>query len=143
MSLKLSPEHLVVKYINSATNGKVLSIRLGRLLTLIVFPLWIVSLAWAGIMTFEGIKSINKSKALEQSIRFERKNNSHYDYNRSTFVAETPYLEMLENKLRGERDKKNLIYYLPVCIVILLFIPWIVLRLIYWVVDSDKSKLVK
>lgn len=140
MPLKISPEYLVVKYINSATNGKVLPIRLGRILTLVIFPLWIVSLAWAGAMTFEGIKSLNKSEALEQSIRLERKNNSRYDYNRSTFVTETPYLEMLENKLRVERDKKDLIYYLPTCIVILFFIPWVALRLIYWVADSDKTQ---
>ena len=138
MTINLSPEVLVRKYIKSATNGKVIPVRIGRLLTLILIPLWIGGVIWSGIMSLEGIKAINKTKRLEEAIRFERKNSKPYYPNGGTMLYESPYLQDLQQKLTVQQDKRDFVFYFPAYIIIAFILPWIIVKLIFWVIDAKE-----
>jgi len=44
MPSKLSPEHIIARFIKSATNGRSVSPRIRRLITIIIFPIWVIGL---------------------------------------------------------------------------------------------------
>ena len=140
MALKLSPEYWVGRFIKSATNGKSISVRLKRILTLILIPIWIGGLAWTGYMTYIGITAYQKVKKIEYSIRETNKFYSRYNPNTGSFTTDPYYLNQLESRLAIQQDNKDLVYYLPLFLLIGFVLPWILLRLIFWIVDADKEK---
>lgn len=129
MRLNLSPELLIANYVKSATNGRIISVRLRRILTLIIIPLWLGLLIWSGIMTSEGISAFKEVKKIENSIRETNK-----------FYGDADHIGILEVELSRAEDSKDLIYYLPAFLVLGFIVPWVILRLIFWIIDADKAK---
>ena len=140
MALRLSPELLVAKYVKSATNGKKISIRLKRVLTLILIPVWICGIVWSGYMTFQGLMAYQKIKKIEYSIRETNKNYSRYNPNTGSFTTDQQYLNQLESRLAIQKDNRDLIFYLPAFLVIGFVIPWVILRLMFWIIDANNTK---
>jgi hypothetical protein len=140
MPLKLSPEYWVMGFVKSATNGKNISIRLRRILTIILTPIWLGGLVWAGYMTYIGVTAYQKVKKIEHSIRETNKHYSQYNPNTGSFTTDPYYLRKLESRLSIENDNKDLVYCLPAFLVIGFLVPWVLLRLIFWIVDADNTK---
>lgn len=143
MASIITPELWVAKYIKSATNGKTLSIRSRRILTLFLVPIWIAGLVWSVYMTYIGISAYQKVKNIEYSIRETNKFYSRYNSNAGSFTTDPVYLERLESRLSVEQDNKDLIYYLPAFLIIGFILPWIILRLIFWIIDAKEIEQVK
>ena len=129
MALNLSPELLIANYVKSATNGRIISVRLRRILTLIIIPLWVGLLIWSGIMTFQGVTAFRDVKRIENSIRETNK-----------FYGDAHHTGVLELELYKAEDAKDLVYYLPAFLISSLLIPWLTLRLIFWIIDAENSK---
>lgn len=138
MASKLSPEYLIAKYIKSATNGRSISVRLRRILTLVLIPLWIAGLVWSGYMSYEGFKAIRKKNNIEEWLRYARL--QYANNNPSMNISENPSILDSEMQLRTQKDRIDLVYYFPAFLVIGFIIPWIVLRLTFWIIDADKGK---
>ena len=142
MAYSFSPEILVGNYIKSATNGRVISLRLKRILTLILIPLSIAATVYSAIMFYQGVTAIKKVEKLEKALRSERLNNSHYDWNygKSQFVPNSPFYTLWEQELRNAKDRIDLAYYSPLPISFLLVVPWIILRLVFWIIDAKETE---
>lgn len=108
MPLNLSPELLVAKYIKSATNGRSISVRLRRILSLAFIPIWIFAI-------YKFISHIIST--IHIRIRYND-------------LYETGFLRM------------NWPIHLGVTLQFFafIFLPWIILRVIFWIIDADKTK---
>jgi hypothetical protein len=129
MRLNLSPELLIANYIKSGTKGRIISVRLRRILTLIIIPTWLGFLVWSGAATYQGISAFNDVKRIENSIRETNK-----------FYGDTNHTQLLELELYRAEDAKDLVYYLPVFLIVSLLIPWLILRIIFWIIDAESNK---
>ena len=129
MRLNLSPELLIANYVKSATNGRIISVRLRRILTLIITPIWLGLLIWSGVMTYQGITAFRDVKRIENSIRETNK-----------FYGDANHTGILEIELSRAKDYTDLVYYLPAFLIISILTPWLILRMIFWVIDADKVK---
>lgn len=129
MRLILSPELLIAKYVKSATNGRIISVRLRRIMTLIIIPIWLGLLIWSAIMTYQGITAFKEIKKIENSIRETNK-----------FYGDANHIGILEVELSRAEDSKDLIYYFPASLILGFIIPWVILRMMYWIIDADKAK---
>lgn len=110
---KLSPELLVSRYIKSATKGRNVSIRTRRFLTLVLLPIWAMGLLWSLIAFYYG--------CLDTILYF---NLSPAD-NFGNYVVFDEYLLC--------------IMAIPIYLCICFILPWVVVRLIFWIVDADKA----
>ena len=105
MPSKLSPENIIANFIKSATNGRAVSPKLRRILTIIIFPIWVLGLAFYLWVT---IDMIMYNDMIKHPIRF-------LDFD----------------------EAWSIIYF----ILIAFIIPFIILKLTFWVIDADREKL--
>ncbi len=134
MALKLSPDYLVVKYLKSATNGKSISIRLIRVVTLILIALLITGT----IVTVNGYlkakqaaKEYNQNKFGLMVLNATYKNdNGKWDYQRDE------YLGAMMRAKRNMNWYEFPIYFFLTCFII----PWICIRLSFWIIDAGMGK---
>ena len=129
MALNLSPEFLIANYVKSATNGRIISVRLRRILTLIIVPLWFGLLVFSGVATWQGITAFRDVKRIQNSIRETNK-----------FYGDANHTGILEIELSRAVDAKDLVYYLPAFLIGSLLIPWLILRAIFWIIDTESTK---
>lgn len=129
MGLNLSPELLIASYIKSATKGRIISVRLRRILTLIIIPVWLGLLVWSGVMTYQGIKAFRDVKRIENSISETNK-----------FYGDANHVGILEVELSRAKDYTDLVFYLPAFLISSLLFPWIILRLTFWIIDAESNK---
>lgn len=109
MALKLSPEFFVSKLIKLATNGRIISAKFRRILTIILIPVWGLSIAHI-IMSILDIRTkINEHN---------RNPNDYPDY-------------VLSHNLR---EPIEIIIYM----IVLIVVPWLLLRLVFWVYDAKE-----
>ncbi len=137
MAINFSPEQLVAKYVKSATNGRSISIRLRRIITLFLFPLWIIAFAWSITMLYQGVSAINTAKKLDKAIKSEK---YYYNYNdgKTQWIPSSPYHELWQQNLMLAQGRIVLLYYSPLPILFLLLVPWIGLRLVFWIVNANE-----
>jgi hypothetical protein len=139
MALKLSPEYLVAGYIGSATNGRILGPRLRRLLTVIIAPFWTLLLVGLIFTSIGLYKSFTERSEARQDLKEEVR-----QYNEGHLVYDEAYnnfgraIERIESRTTYEiKEQIEILIYL----VAALIAPWLILKLIYWIVDADKSKI--
>lgn len=114
--MNLSPELLVAKYLRSATKGKMTSLKQIRTWTLILIILWGFMLLSTTFHIYVAIKACPQ-------FRFERE---HY----AGTLAE----------LLPSEAKDNVFGLIWIAYFILsMLIPWIVLRLKFWISEADKQ----
>lgn len=111
MAIKLSPEYWVGGLIKSATNGRIISARLRRILTIILISIWALSITQI-IMSILDIK---------------RELNA-YNKNPHTYPE-----YILKHNLK---EPIEIIIY----VVLFMILPWLIIRLVFWVIDADKAK---
>lgn len=144
MSLKLSPEIWVAKYVKSATNGRVISIKLRRILTLVIIPIWLVGFCFMVDYCYDAVIAISKYKKANESVQFhqnERKINYGFPANQSYLI---PQYESIENAIADREASKTKIYgFVSILYYVLVFymIPWGILRIIFWIKDADKTNI--
>lgn len=111
--MKNLPERLVHKFILSASNGRSVSPKIRRLLTLVVVPIWtlglIYSLIWFVVGCIEGKKYWFGT--------FDERYQVGVTYEELLLAVFAPLI------------------YFAICF----FIPWTIIRLIFWVKDADKE----
>lgn len=109
--MKISPEHWVDKFIRSATNGRIVSVKLRRVLTLIVIPIWFLGLIYSLLWLYVGCVNgyIYWFRPLIEA------------YNKKIIFSELIFSLLAPA------------FYLLICFII----PWIIVRLIFWVIDAD------
>jgi len=133
MALQLSPEILVTKYIKSATKRKNIPLRLIRLFTLLMTLVWIIGL----ILVIQGfIKAKDATKEYKQAkVRLEAINSMYPNDNGRFDMARDE-----QRSVMWEAERKTGGYYYGVYYLLICFIaPWIVLRLIFWIVDAKNA----
>lgn len=111
MAFKLSPEYLVAKLVKMATNGRVISPIFRRILTIILVPFWILLIR--GII----LSIINIKEEVDI-------------YNRAPKMYPKEYFQ------HNLREPIELI----IIFLTLIVLPWLIVRLIYWVIDADKAR---
>lgn len=174
----ISPDLLIAKFIKGATNGRVVTIRTRRVLTLILIPVWLLGLLFTIPIFYEGCKAANAylDAKTDRGIRYqdlpedysvghEMRKSMRERFLRNSHPADTltaqewniiegkePEPDWLKEQLESytppvdqaaiEDAKVNMLNLLalPLYGLLLFVIPWIVLRLIYWIVDADKAK---
>lgn len=132
MSLHITPEILVAKYIKSATNRRNISLRLIRLLTLLLFTVWIIGF----YLVIQGfINSRDATKEYRQAkVRLEAIDSMYpNDNGRFDMVR----YDLRSAMLAAERKTDGYyfgIYYILICFII----PWVILRVVFWIVDAKE-----
>jgi hypothetical protein len=111
---KFSPELWVARFIKSATNGKTVSIRVRRILTLIVIPIWLLGLIWSLLAFYIG--------CIETYQYFNLSPSDHFGN----------YVVIDEYMMR--------ILAIPIYLLICFATPWAITRLTFWIVDADKVR---
>ena len=136
MNSKFSPELIVARYIKSATNGRILTVRMSRLLALIILPIWLVVFILSGIMMYDGIRSFVKLAEIEDHRKISTANiQSSIDQSREiSRIDDEYYYDKIQN------DNRISVLFLPAFIVICFGIPWALLRLVFWIIDGDNTK---
>lgn len=145
-----SPELWVARFIKSATNGKTISVRARRILTLIMIPLWLLGLVWCVTLCYDGTKAIFTyyklkdeassdmgeyiKRGLEDQQRIARKM-YHNPYLTLTYKPPDYEYEMKQAK----EDILQLLAF-PIYVLIFFVTPWIITRLVFWVIDADNAK---
>jgi hypothetical protein len=139
MAISLSPEHLVAKYIKSATNGRNISVRLRRIITLILIPIWIISLVWSISMLYQGVTAIRIAEKFDKAIKSE---GYHHEYRNgnSQIVPNSVYHDLWQEKLWEAQNNIDLTYYSLLPILFVFIVPWIILRLVFWVIDAKETE---
>jgi len=128
MAIKISPEIWIAKFVKSATNGRVITVRLRRILTLLILPIWLLGLGITSYYCYKAIIAIpkyNEEKEIMKSI-------GGVGYYYPTGYANDEMIS-LEEDIKGFI---SIIYYLAICFII----PWIILRLTFWIIDADNAK---
>lgn len=166
MALRFSPELMIARFIKSATNGRSITIRLRRILTLVIIPIWLLGLVWVVILYIDAINAIPKLKLIEEY----KKGRYHQDMARQE--QRKHYLPLSESEssqqsyfnykfwsdvgIEGasefddvndllaiaEANQKSSLqnfFALPIFLVVFVFAPWALLRLTFWIFDADKS----
>jgi hypothetical protein len=132
MALKLSPENWIAGLVKSATNGRIISVRLRRILTLIIIPIWITGL----VISIQGFFDARKATAYynEQKARLDylnstyRNDNGRYDNSRNDYQSG---MNWAEGKMNG--------YYYGLYFILLCFIiPWLITRIAFWIIDAKE-----
>lgn len=134
MAIKLSPEYWIGGLIKSATNGRVIPVKTKRILTSIIIPIWIVGL----IICIQGFTEARKASKYynEQKVRLDALNSTYSRDNGKFDNSRGDYL----SGMRWAEEKMNGYYYGIYFLLICFVIPWVIVRLIFWVMDSDKTK---
>jgi hypothetical protein len=170
MALKLSPEHLVARYLRSATNGKVLSVRKNRILTLLIFPIWIIAIIIGGVATKDAIDAVPNYKAIQEFKRgpYNHDNddkNPYGGHNHHDWYGDGESIHQcnfdkgfwLNLGLKNPDHFDSVIgladiaenyqesdlynfFTLPLFFGLLVVLPWTILRIIFWIKDADKIK---
>lgn len=132
MALKLSPEYWISGLVKSATNGKKISVRLRRILTLIIIPLWIMGIAISVEGFIKAKEATHKYKhfksRLESLNMMYPNDNGRFDGTRSDYMASMNEAE------RNTGGYCYWIYFLLLCLII----PWVVARLVFWIIDAKE-----
>ena len=174
----ISPDLLIAKFIKSATNGRVVTIRTRRVLTLILIPVWLLGLFFTIPIFYEGCKAANAylDAKTDRGIRYQDLPEDYYvghemhksmrerflrnSHPEDTLTAEEwniiegkePEPDWLKEQLESYTPPVNQaaiddakagmfnLLALPLYVLIFFALPWIVLRLIFWVIDADKAK---
>lgn len=135
--MKLSPEFLVAGLIKSATNGRIASVRLRRIITLIIIPVWIAGIA----ISIDGfITALDAStKYKEYEWKLKRFNQSvrpdGYIYDNSFNQLKDDYQSEMWKYERKKDGYFYILYFLLICLII----PWVLTRIIFWIIDADKA----
>lgn len=132
MSLHISPEILVAKYIKSATKRRNISLRLIRLLTLLLFTVWIIGF----YLVIQGfINSREATKEYRQAkVRLEALD--------SMYPNDNGRFDMVRFDLRSAMsaaERKTGGYYFGIYYILICFVmPWVILRVVFWIVDAKE-----
>lgn len=134
MALKLSPEYMISKYAKSATNGRSISVRVSRIIILALVALLVVVIV-VTIQDYSKAKeatsryNLNKAQ-LEAINRMYPNDNGKWDYARDEKLSGMAYAKADMNW-----------YYFPIYFLLILFIvPWVIIRLSFWIIDAGKEK---
>jgi len=169
MALKLSPEFLVARFVKSATNGRKTSVKLSRILTIIVLPIWLGSIVIATDSYIQAFKAVPKYRTIQN---FKKRGinladndtncfggHSHLSATRDRETTQccfySPFWKSVgviapdhrnsvysmvaeaENTQLGEIEK---FLHLPYLLLLFVVAPWVIIRIIYWIKDSDKGE---
>lgn len=169
MAMKLSPELLVTRYLQSAMNGKKLSLRLRRILTLVIIPIWLLGLFQVFVLSEDAVSAIPKYRAIQE---FKKGPFNHdYDdgnsygghvhrswygdgetshqcnfnspfwgefglYNTSHFDSVKGLVAIAES---NQEARLTQFFSLPMFLLVLVLVPWLIIRTIYWVLDAKEQ----
>jgi len=110
MALRLSPESWIAGLVKLST-GRVISAKFKRILTIILVPVWLLSLAQIIMSLLDIKREVN-------------------EYNKNPHV----YPEHIFK--HNLREPIEIIIYM----IVLIVVPWLLLRLVFWVIDAEKVK---
>jgi hypothetical protein len=146
----ITPEILVARYITSATKGRKTSIKTRRIITLILIPIWLLGLVWGVTLSYKGAKAIftyyeaknNQSPELDKQLQEDVKKMEplaqrmyHNPYLTLSYAPKDYESEM--GKAKGEMFQ---LLALPTYFLLFFALPWVITRLVFWIVDAEKAK---
>ena len=159
--INLRPTALVDKFLKSATFGQKYTERTKRILTIVIIPIWFFGLTLCVINCIDGINGIQNYRIAEgllQDIPNLEKNSaivSRQDNRESTrmlFPINTelyqklgvsdpqPWDTYLPNRAMSiQKDKIYSLVNIPIILCYFLLIPWLLLRLFYWIKKADNG----
>jgi len=143
MAFKLSPELWVAGFIKSATNGRVISVRFRRILSLIVLPFWILALVIFSLISYTLI--INIKENINANHYIKEKISGRESSGDMSMQEYDPYNHMAESFREVETTTSNIkeLTWELICIVLILIAPWVLLRLTFWIIDADENSIKK
>jgi hypothetical protein len=138
MKSNLSPELIIARLIKSATNGRIISVRLRRILTLIIFPIWVIGLSLAIYLLVQASSALSERDEVTNDIRiYEGKARTQKDlewaYNERVFSLQKEQSTLDTTIFHGFA---SVFYFIILCFLL----PWLILRITFWIIDADKVK---
>jgi hypothetical protein len=144
----ISPERLVAKFIKSATNGRTVSVRKRRILTLIAIPIWLLGFACCATCSYNGVKAIFTYYEAKKNYSPEFDKYMEEDIKKMEPLAQktyhNPYLKLryvpkdYESEMRRAKREMFQLLAIPVYLIVFFILPWVITRLVFWIVDADK-----
>ncbi|MGN6400970.1 MAG: hypothetical protein ACTHMD_10980 [Flavisolibacter sp.] len=120
MASKLLPEYWVSGFIKSATNGRTVTVKQRRLITLLAIPIWVIGLIVTIVLVYQAIA------AWPHYIQAK----SYYD------LYQSDYYNYFNLRYTVYAGAISLVLYLFICFIA----PWTLLRLASWIKDADNVK---
>lgn len=159
--INLKPVHLVDKFLKSATFEQKYTERIKRILTLIVFSIWLLAFTLIILVTIEGFKGAfyySDAQKLLKDLPLLEKNRKEYLGPQSLGgtqqfqgVDKQAYKRVgIENvefwddtaPLRAislQEDRMQSFFIIPIIFTVFYIIPWLLLRLFFWIKKADND----
>lgn len=115
---------VVARFVKSASAGRSVTVRMRRILTFIVIPFWLLGLTWTSINSYHATRSTISYYELKGEKRW------HHDYG-----SNWPY------HIQLEYEKSGIVGFwtIPLYVFVFFLLPWVIVRIVFWIKDADKT----